>query len=254
MKKNKVKSNDRYRFRFCEYIGYVVLFSVILAALGMVYFHNLAVSIVMVPIAFVLVEDIREDLEVRKKAKLLQQFKDFIQGMNVSLKSAGKSLTSCFDDSYCTMQDLYSQKNEFMKTMKMMYYNLHQNRQCRFDNELVLMAESLKDDDVMAFAMAVKECYGVNTAGISKIIDRYTGLIEEKRRISEEVCTMVRSQRVEQLIMIAAPTAMLFFMNSSMADYVKCLYETAVGRLTMLGVYMLNIISFMLGNKIMRFY
>lgn len=250
----KVKKENRYQFMFMEYVGYLLLFGMILTALGWLYFHNILVGLALSPIALLLVEDIREDLQVRKQGKLLQQFKDFIQGMNVSLKSAGKSLLSCLDDSYNTMQDLYSPKSEFMKSLQMMYYNLHQNRQCRIDNELVLMAESLKDDDIMAFAMAVKECYGINTAGVSKIIDRYTGLIEEKRRINEEVCTMVRSQRIEQLIMVFAPTAMVVMMNASMPDYMSCMYNTAVGRITMGAVYALNVVAYLMGNRFMRFY
>ena len=130
---------------------------------------------------------------------------------------------------------------------------LRNNNRLRFDLELAEWAQDLGEDDIIAFADAVRECCGVNIGYISRVIERYCHLIEEKRRTLQEIRTAITESSREAVMMVFAPVAIVILLNVTMPSLMAFMYTTRAGVLCMAICCAANFLLYLLVERILRF-
>ena len=197
-------------------------------------------------------EDRRAKCGERQKAILLQEFQRFIQTMSASLKAGNMTADNAFMETMKTAEDVLSRSSLLYKRLRVMENNLRGSFRARFDDELMNLAQDMDDDDIIAFADAVRSCYGIHTHYITNVIERYSNLIEEKRRTMEEVKTMMAEAGFTTRFMTLALPGIILLMDSSMGSMMTSMYTTVRGVFWMSISCVANILLYLWAERLLR--
>lgn len=241
-----------YRFPITEYLEWFLLYEGIVLTIGYIYFHSWKGGLVLLPFTFFLVEDRRAKCGERQKAGLLQEFQRFIQAMSASLKAGNMTAVNAFMETMKTAEDILPKRSLFLKRLKVMENNLRSSFQARFDDEMMDLARDLESDDIIAFADAVRSCYGIHTHYITNVIERYSNLIEEKRRTMEEIKTMMAEAGFTTRFMTLALPGIILLLDSSMGSMMTSMYTTTRGVFWMSISCVANILLYLWAERLLR--
>ena len=241
-----------YHFTVVEYIGWLSLYEGILLAVSYVYFHSWRGGILLLPFAFLMMEDRREKCGEHQKANLLEEFQRFIRTMSASLKTGNLTVVNAFMETMETADDILPKRSAFLKRLRLMEKKMKNSFRATFDEELLSLARDLENDDIIAFADAVQACYGIHTHYITDIIERYSNLIEEKRRTMEEIKTMMSEAGFTTRFMTLALPGIVFLLDTGMGNMMTSMYTTARGAFLMGFCCVANILLYLWAERLLR--
>lgn len=243
----------QYRFGVFRYLGWFLLFAGLMAGFGYAYFRHWRGMVCMIPLSFLLMRELRRKRTMKLRDQILREFCDFISAMNAALKASNISPAVAFVTAVESLEGVYGNHSAFMRRAKEMVTRLRNNNRLRFEDELMSLAQDLREDDIVAFADAIRECCGINIGYISRVIERYCHLIEVKRRTLEETRTAVTESSREAMAMVFAPVAIVVLLNMTMPSLMTYMYTTMTGVLCMAFCCTANFLLYLMIARILRF-
>ncbi|MEK5023771.1 MULTISPECIES: type II secretion system F family protein [unclassified Paenibacillus] len=196
----------------------------LLFGIGYLFYHNLLLSLLLVPGGAYAPRLLRDYLRQRRRSALNLQFKQTLFSLSSSL-SAGRSVENAFREA---VQDLRMLDPEGGSDM---IFEL--NIICARMEYGQPVEEALQDfsrragmEDVERFADVFSVCK--RTGGdLVEIVRRTSTIIGEKLDIQQDIAVSIAQKKFEAKALLASPLAMVLFMSLTAGDYMQPMYTGA---------------------------
>lgn len=147
---------------------------------------------------------IKTIIEKRKK-ELNHQFRDMLDALTTSL-GAGKNVTDAFLGVYEDLKIQYEDDAYILKELEVIISGIHNN--IAIEDVLEDFGKRSDNDDIQSFANVFKISYRKG-GNIKDIIRNTHNILSDKMEISDDIETLVTSNKMEQNIMILMPIALI---------------------------------------------
>lgn len=147
---------------------------------------------------------VKSIIEKRKK-ELSHQFRDMLDALTTSL-NAGKNVTDAFFSVYGDLKIQYEEDTYILKELEVIISGIHNN--IAIEDVLEDFGKRSDNDDIQSFANVFMISYRKG-GNIKDIIRNTHEILSDKMEISEDIETLVTSNKMEQNIMILMPIALI---------------------------------------------
>lgn len=173
---------------------------------GTTRFLNIFIPAVVGTIAGILYIPMRrKSLLDKHKKELAIQFRDMLDALTTSL-GAGKNVNDSFAATYEDLKIQYEADAHIIKELEVILSGMNNN--IAIEDVLQDFGNRSDNDDIRSFASVFKICYRKG-GNIKDVIRTTHSILSEKMEISEDIETLVTSNKMEQNIMILMPIALI---------------------------------------------
>lgn len=216
----------------------VCILAGILAALliSWLFYRSWCGMILFLPLYFGIRKEYEKRQRMKKKAQLLQEFKDGIQAVSTSLL-AGYSMENAWREAEKEIKELYGKDSILYPELCQMNVAVRMNKS--LESVLLEFAKRSGCEEIESFAevFSFAKRSGGDFAGmIQTTVWKLTGKIDVER----EIATVLAGKKLEGRIMNLMPIFILAYLNVSSGDFLQVLYGNILGVMVMsvaLGVY-----------------
>lgn len=187
----------------------------------------------------------KQIIESQKK-KLNLQFRDFLEAFNTSL-GAGKNVVDSFTSSLDDLKVQYDEGTYILKELEVIISGMANN----VDIEDLLQDFGSRSgiEDIESFANVFKICYRKG-GNIKDTIRTTHAILSDKMEISEEIETVVTSNKMEQKIMIAMPIALIGMIKMMSPDFAAN-FVTFTGIISTTIAIIMFVVAYVVGKIIL---
>ncbi len=230
-------------------IIYALLAVVAVFAVSYLFYRSVIISMVISPLGLFYLKYKRKQIIHKRKIELNLQFKDLLISLASSL-SAGKPLEKSFVGALSDLYVLYPSDDAYIvRETKIIINKLSLN---------VSIEEAISDfavrsdiDDIQNFADVIIICK--RTGGnLVEAIKNSSRIISEKIEMTQEIETLLSSRKFEQKILNIMPIAMIFILSTTAAEYIKPVFVTFTGRISVTLCLILLTVAYLISNRIMN--
>lgn len=141
----------------------------------------------------------------KRKNELNHQFRDMLDALTTSL-GAGKNVTDAFFGVYEDLKIQYEEDSYILKELEVIISGVRNN--IAIEDILEDFGKRSDNDDIKSFANVFKISYRKG-GNIKDIIRNTHEILSDKMEISDDIETLVTSNKMEQNIMIFMPIALI---------------------------------------------
>lgn len=239
---------DRYKFSIRELLLYSAIFVLIISIAAYMFFDSLYVFLVLLVFYPLFVTLQRKNKTEQRKKELKKQFCELISCISTSL-NAGFSVENSFRVSIDEMVKTYGDKADI--TIELVEINRKLDIGVPLSVSLSEFANRARVEDISDFITVFMEA--TRSGGdLNEIIKNTVTIIQDKRRIEEEIEAMLKGKMLEQKVISVIPILIFIYLRLSSKDFIGVLYHNVTGICVMslcLFVYFLSII---MSKKIVR--
>lgn len=183
----------------------------------------------------------------KQRKKLNTQFRDMLEAFNTSL-GAGKNVVDSFHAVYEDLKVQYDEGAYILKELEVIISGMANN----VDTEVLLADFGSRSgiEDISSFANVFKICYRKG-GNIKETIRSTHEILSDKMEISEDIETVVTSNKTEQKIMIAMPIALIAMIKMMSPDFAAN-FTTLTGIISTTLAIGLFVISYVVGKVILN--
>ena len=208
---------------------------------------NILIPVVVGSIAGKLFLPIRvKSIIQKRKTELAHQFRDMLESLNTSLGS-GKNVTDSFISVLDDLKLQYSEDAYILYELKVIISGIHNN--VAIEDVLEDFGNRSGNEDIKSFANVFRIAY--RTGGNIKDIIRNThSIISEKMEISDEIETLVTSNKTEQNIMIVMPILLISVIKMMSPEFAENFVSPAglISTTISIGFYVL---AYFIGKEVL---
>ena len=148
----------------------------------------------------------RVEAIIEKRSKELNgQFRDMLDSLTTSL-GAGKNVNDSFVSVYEDLKVQYDADAYILKELEVVISGIHNN--IAIEDVLEDFGRRSNNDDILSFANVFKISYRKG-GNIKDIIRNTHSILSDKMEISEDIETLVTSNKMDQNIMVVMPIALI---------------------------------------------
>ena len=211
-------SEKKYFYCIAFFLGIVI---------GWLFFESLLMGVLAGSILCTKTDLLKEYLSIKKKQKLLTQFKDFLYSLSSSALT-GRSIGQGIADSIDFWKDTYEDDAFIMIELRAMNDKLKKgNMQDIAVLEDFANRTGLRDVYDVALVCSICKRMGGN---LSEALGKCNEIIGDKISLEKELETAMMQKKAEGRIIASAPFVMLMMMKIASPQYISPLTETNGGR------------------------
>lgn len=187
-----------------------------------------------------------KSIKAKRKSELNHQFRDMLEALTTSL-GAGKNVNDSFYSVYEDMKVQYDSDAYILKELEIIISGIHNN---------VAIEEVLEDfgkrsdiDDIKSFANVFKISYRKG-GNIKDIIRNTHSILSDKMEISEDIETLVTSNKLEQNIMIVMPIALIAVIKMMSPEFAAN-FVTPTGIISTTISIVIFVIAYFIGKSVL---
>jgi tight adherence protein B len=200
------------------------------SALGMLFYHNLAMAALLALAAVPCKRYYRAYLAARRRLALSVQFKDLLASLSSSFMT-GRQMTEALAEAEKNLAIMYEEDAPIMRELGLITRRLTAGRESEREVLFDFAARSASED-IEGFVDVYFTC--LTTGGDTiRAVRRASELIMDKLTIRNEIAALTSQKRFEAKILAVLPPLMLAFLSLSSPDYIAPLYGTPAGALVM---------------------
>lgn len=218
-----------YKPNISWYVGEVIKLALIAAVTSYCFYASAYGLLAAIPITgYLYFQDYRECIE-RNKKRFMRDFRELLQIVDSNI-CAGRSLENSFMEAKtecCNRQDMGT---VMQQEISWLVRGLQLNR--GMEELLIEMGEKSEIDEIKSFAglVNIAKLHGGNLSGL---IRQFISNVSRKKLLEEEIETMMSAKKLEGMIMVVMPYAIVIYMRLTGAEYMNAMYTTVVGRVVM---------------------
>ena len=182
----------------------------------------------------------------KRKTELSHQFRDMLDALNVSI-GAGKNVNDSFITVYDDLQVQYESDAFILKELEVIISGIRNN--IPIEDVLEDFGNRSDIDDIKSFANVFKISYRKG-GNIKDIIRNTHSIISDKMEISEEIETLVSSNKLEQKIMIVLPIALIAVIKMMSPEFAAN-FVTPTGLISTTISIVIYIIAYFIGKTVL---
>ena len=239
---------DKYDFTIKEWVFYVGIWAAV-SALFAYFFYRSKVAFFFVFVLLPLfLKAVRKSLIKKRKWKLTMQFADALLGISTALQ-AGNSVENAFRKVYEEMAALHGADADITKEFYVIVKGIENNMTV----EMLLedFAKRCEVEEIEDFSDIFT--VGKRTGGnLREMMTTCCNTITEKLELRREFRVLIASKKFEMNIMSAVPFGILIYIGSTSRGFFDCLYQTLPGRGIMTGCFIVYVLAYFWGMKIIE--
>lgn len=218
------------------------------AAAGLLFYKSLLPVILLPAVYPFAVRLICSYMRERRRARLISQFCDGMSACAGAIR-AGYSPERGIVQAAAGLERIYGEGCMLAEEFRSIGRRLSLGEP--LEKALSDLAErsGIKEVSDMAEVFAAAKRTG---GSLPAILKDSVAILEEKRRLREEIRTMMTAKRLEQRIMCLMPAGIILYVNVTGADFVAPLYQGLTGRAIMTGFLAVYAAMIVVGERIMR--
>lgn len=189
----------------------------------------------------------RKQIIEKQRKKLNSQFRDFLEAFNTSL-GAGKNVVDSFRTVYDDLKVQYDEGAYILKELEIINSGMANN----IDVEVLLQDFGARsgNDDIESFANVFAICYRKG-GNIKDTIRNTHAILSDKMEITEEIETVVTSNKMEQNIMIVMPIILIAMIKMMSPDFASN-FVTATGIISTTVAIALFAVAYAVGKAVLN--
>lgn len=187
-----------------------------------------------------------EQIIKQRRQKLNTQFRDMLEALNTSL-GAGKNVVDSFRAVYEDLKIQYDEGAFILKELEIILSGIANN----VDVEELLLdfGNRSGNDDIYSFANVFKICYRKG-GNIKDTVRSTHSILSDKMEISEEIETVVTSNKTEQNIMVLMPIALIGVIKLMSPEFAAN-FVTITGILSTTIAIVMFVASYVIGKMVL---
>ena len=208
-----------YKRTKLEWLKLIAIWLAISVSFGLLFYQSIMGALVILPFGIIFEKVNRKRLIEKRKNELSSQFVEFLQVIMTSLK-AGSSLERAVLSARERLYSLYDRDSMIIKELISMESSLKMN--IPIEDILYDFGKRSGIEDINQFAE------------VCKVSKRAGGnLIKVMEHTIRCIVALISGKKLESKFMTAILPAILLYLNFSMPDMMKSLYDGALGRIIM---------------------
>lgn len=183
----------------------------------------------------------------KRRRKLNRQFRDMLDSLTTSL-GAGKNITDSFISVYEDLKVQYDADAYILKELEVIISGIHNN--IAIEDLLEDFGRRSDNGDILSFANVFKISYRKG-GNIKDIIRNTHEILSDKMEISEDIETMVTSNKMEQSIMIFMPIALIGVIKMMSPEFAAN-FVTPTGIISTTVSIVIFVIAYFIGKAVLN--
>lgn len=239
---------DVYHFSPMEWIRYIVSGFVLVTVIGILFFDNFIGIVIISPYILVYLIRVRKKLQIERKWKLNQEFKDAILSLSAALE-AGYSMENAMEEVVRDLLLIYTEDDMIIQEFRYMTRQVKNSKSI----ELIMMefGDRSNVDDICSFAQVFATAKRTD-GDIIKIIRSTANALNDKIEVKREINTLVAAKSFEAKIMKIIPFGILFYLRLFNRELMQPLYGNFFGMTFMLFILIIYFLLLILIDHIMN--
>ena len=188
----------------------------------------------------------RKSIIAKQQKELNHQFRDMLDALTTSL-GAGKNVNDSFFGVYEDLKIQYDSDAYILKELEVIISGIHNN--VAIEDVLEDFGRRSNNDDIMSFANVFKISYRKG-GNIKDIIRNTHSILSDKMEISEDIETLVTSNKLEQNIMIAMPIVLIAVIKMMSPEFAKN-FVTPTGIISTTVSLVIFVIAYFIGKAVL---
>ena len=231
-----------------ELIIEFVLFLIFDATVAFLFFDSIYAFFILLVFMPVYFKKRSKDLCVSKSLELKAQFCEMISCISTNL-SAGLSVENSFRECVYEMEKMYGCEATIVIELRTIINKLELN--VPISECLIQMSKRARIEDISDFVTVFVEA-GKSGGNLRDIIQNTVSVIEEKKRIEDEINAMLKGKMLEQKVISAIPFLLFAYLRISSKDFIQVLYHNVIGIIVMTLCLIIYVIAFIMSEKIVN--
>ena len=186
----------------------------------------------------------RKSIVAKQKKELSHQFRDMLDALTTSI-GAGKNVNDSFFGVYDDLKLQYDSDAFILKELEVIISGIHNNVAI----EDVLEDFGRRNEDIMSFANVFKISYRKG-GNIKEIIRNTHSILNDKMEISEDIETLVTSNKLEQNIMIAMPIVLIAVIKMMSPEFANN-FVTPTGIISTTVSLIIFVVAYFIGKAVL---
>ncbi len=217
--------------------------------IGYVFYSGLYAVMFAMPLGLAAVPLHQRKRAARERERFVQQFKDLLYYLSVSL-SAGKSLESSLKEAARSLSGQYGRNDSLLMEE---LGSINRRLEIREPVERLLgeLADKTGLEDVRSLADVVSVCRRAG-GNLVEVMQQSVHILREKMEICREMETAWAAKKLEQRILCISPVLLVLMVRMGSGDFMEPMYGTAIGRIIMTAALLMVIAGYCAGERIMR--
>lgn len=182
----------------------------------------------------------------KRRIELSHQFRDMLDSLTTSL-GAGKNVNDSFIATYEDLKIQYDAESFILKELEVVIAGIHNN--IPIEDVLEDFGKRSGIDDIMSFANVFRISYRKG-GNIKDIIRNTHSILSDKMEISEDIETLVTSNRTEQNIMIVMPIALIAIIKMMSPEFAAN-FVTPTGIMSTTFSLIIFVMAYFIGKQIL---
>lgn len=182
----------------------------------------------------------------KRKKQLSQQFRDMLDGIATAI-GAGSNTMNAFNSVYHDLKVQYDENAFIIQELEIILSGIQSN--FAIEDLLEDFGKRSDNDDIKSFANVFKVCYRKG-GNIKDVIRSTHAILSQKMAIEEDIETTVSGSKLDQLIMIFMPIALVGIIKVMSPDFAKN-FVSGAGLIATTIAIVLFIAAYSIGKKIM---
>lgn len=182
----------------------------------------------------------------KRKNELNHQFRDMLDALTTSL-GAGKNVNDSFFGVYEDLKIQYEEDAYILKELEVIISGIHNN--VAIEDVLEDFGNRSDNEDIQSFANVFKISYRKG-GNIKDIIRNTHSILSDKMEISEDIETLVTSNKLEQNIMILMPIALICVIKMMSPEFAAN-FVTPTGIISTTISIVIFVIAYFIGKSVL---
>ena len=188
----------------------------------------------------------RKSIVAKQKKELSHQFRDMLDALTTSI-GAGKNVNDSFFGVYDDLKLQYDSDAFILKELEVIISGIHNN--VAIEDVLEDFTRRSDNEDTMSFANVFKISYRKG-GNIKEIIRNTHSILNDKMEISEDIETLVTSNKLEQNIMIAMPIVLIAVIKMMSPEFANN-FVTPTGIISTTVSLIIFVVAYFIGKAVL---
>lgn len=239
---------ERYKFSTKEILLYTIVFFLMILIAAYMFFDSYYVFIVLIIFYPLFITWIRRNKTVKRREELKKQFCELISCVSTSL-NAGYSVENSFRTSINEMIKTYGDKADI--TVELIEIISKLEIGVPLSVSLLEFASRARVEDISDFITVFIEA--TKSGGdLNEIIKNTVTIVQDKRRIENEIEAMLKGKMLEQKVISVIPLLIFIYLKFSSGEFIGILYHNIAGICVMSLCLTIYVVSLIMSEKIVR--
>lgn len=246
--KKKGLSESEYRLPFKEAAACFAIWTAVSLVLGRLFFHSFVFSVPIVCLSPFVLKYFKRIRKEKRQEDISSQFCDAMSAYAAAITS-GFSPENAVAEAGSELERIYGPKGYMQSELKLISKKLSIGETIESAFLDLSRRTGIPEIEQMADVFATAKRSG---GSLPDILRSTVYMLEEKRRLKEEIRTIITAKKVEHRVMCLMLPFILLYVNLTGPEFLAVLYEGVRGRVIMAVALAVFFFAAVLGEKIIR--